>query len=68
MSNDWRLIITVPIVVYIIFRQIHLSSTSQDKIISDNIIKDKPTVIAISVYAAITFYLIYYAPSELFVN
>ena len=68
VTNDWRLIITVPIVVYVIFRQIHLSSTSQEKIISDNIINDKATGIAILVYVVLAFYLIYFAPAEFFAS
>jgi len=68
VTQDWRLVITVPIVVYVIFRQIHLSFINQEKSISDNILKDKGIAIAVLVYVAITFYLLYFAPSELFAS
>ncbi len=68
VSEDWRLVITVPIVVYVIFRQTHLASITQDKNLSDNLLKDKETAVAILVYAAMTIYLLYFAPSEFFVS
>jgi len=68
VTEDWRLVITVPIVVYVIFRQTHLASITQDKNLSDNLLKDKETAVAILVYAAMTIYLIYFAPSEFFVS
>jgi len=68
ITEDWRLVVTVPIVVYIVFRQIHLSSISNEEIVSDNILKDKGTSMALIVYAIITIYLLYFAPSEIFVT
>jgi len=66
-SQDWRLVITVPIVVYIMFRQIHLSSISHEKNVSDNLLKDKETGIAVLVFGIVTILLLYFAPSEFFV-
>jgi len=66
VAQDWRLVITVPIVVYIVFRQIHLASINNEKNVSDNILKDKGTALAIIVYSIMTLYLLYFAPSEFF--
>ncbi len=66
--HDWRLIITVPIVVYLMFRQIHLSTTSHEKNVSDNLLKDKGTSIGILIYVIVTIFLLYFAPSHFFVN
>jgi len=66
VAQDWRLVITVPIVVYIVFRQIHLSTINNEKNVSDNILKDKGTGLAIIVYSIMTLYLLYFAPSEFF--
>jgi len=60
--QDWRLVITVPIVVYIVFRQLHLSSISEEKVLGDNILRDKSTAIAVIVYVAFTFVLLYFVP------
>jgi len=68
VTQDWRLVITVPIVVFIIFRQIHLTLISQEESVSENILKDKGTGIAIIVYAIITIFLIYFVPSEFFTS
>jgi len=68
VTQDWRLVITVPIVVYVIFRQIHLSFINQEKSISDNILKDKGIAVAILVYIAVTIYLLYFVPSEFFAS
>jgi len=68
VTQDWRLVITVPIVVYIVFRQIHLSSISQEESVSDSILKDKSTGIAIIVYSVLTILLLYIAPSEFFMS
>jgi len=66
--RDWRLVITVPIVVYIVFRQIHLSSISQEKILSDNLLKDRGTLVSVIVYVVLTLFLLYFAPAEFFVS
>ena len=68
ITQDWRLIITVPIIVYIVFRQVHLSSITQEDSISDNIIKDKNTVIALIVYSVLAIILIYLVPAEFFAS
>ena len=67
-SQDWRLVITVPIVVFVVFRQIHLAYIAHDEIVSDNILKDKGTAIAVIVYALLTFILLYFIPDEFFVS
>jgi len=61
-TQDWRLVITVPIVVYIVFRQLHLSSINEENVLSDNILRDKSTAIAVIVYVVFTFVLLYYVP------
>jgi len=66
--QDWRLVITVPIVVYIVFRQIHLSSISQERIVSDNLLRDKGTAVSVIVYVALTLLLLYFIPAEFFVS
>ena len=66
--QDWRLVITVPIIVYIVFKQIHLSTIFDERILSDNLLKDKGTVIAVLVYIIITILLLYFTPSEFFVS
>ena len=67
-SQDWRLVITVPIIVYVVFRQIHLAYIGHDKNVSDNILKDKGTAVAVLVYAVLTFILLYFFPDEFFVS
>jgi len=65
-THDWRLIITVPFVIFVILRQIHLSSIN-DKIAQTNeILKDKQSLLAILSYALLTIGLIYFGPSNLF--
>ena len=65
-THDWRLIITVPFIIFVILRQIHLSSIN-DKIAQTNeIIKDKQSMIAISTYVILTITLLYLGPSEIF--
>jgi len=68
VTEDWRLVITVPIVVYIVFRQIHFASISNEKNVSDNILKDKGTAVSVIAYIIITLYLLYFAPSEFFLT
>ena len=65
-TNDWRLIITVPFIIFLILRQIHLSSIN-DKIAQTNeILKDKQSMIAISTYLILTITLLYLGPSDIF--
>lgn len=68
VTQDWRLVITVPIVVYVIFRQIHLASINQEQNISDNLLKDKGIVISFLVYTGVIIYLLYFSSSEFFTN
>lgn len=65
-NNDWRLIITVPFIIFVILRQIHLSNIKSEKIFSNEIIKDKQSLFTLVIYGIITFVLIYFGPSELF--
>lgn len=65
--NDWRLVLTVPIVVFVILRQVHLSSINDPLIRKNtNMLKDKHTIIAVGVYLLWTIYLIYFTPSSYF--
>jgi len=66
-QNDWRLVLTIPIVVFIVLRQVHLSSIN-DPLVQKNVnmIKDVHTNIVFSIYLAVTIYLIYFAPSDYF--
>jgi len=65
-SGDWRLILTVPVVLFVILRQIHLSNINFFKMQSDEILKDGMTKYAVLIYAVLTIYLLYFAPSEIF--
>lgn len=65
-NGDWRLILTVPFVIFVILRQIHLSSIKDEKAQSNEIFKDKPSAYAIVGYAVFTIILIYWAPAEFF--
>jgi len=65
-SEDWRLILTVPIVILVILRQIHLTNMNYFKMQSDEIFKDSMTKYAVIIYAVFTIYLLYFAPSEIF--
>jgi len=62
VSNDWRLIITIPIVVYVLFRQIYLVKNGKIKNVSESIIEDKSTIVALFVYGIITTILLYFFP------
>ena len=66
--GDWRLILTVPIVVFVILRQLHLSSINSPIIQENEILKDKSSTFGLLVYIIITFYLIYLAPSHWFLG
>ena len=65
-NDDWRLIITVPFIIFVILRQIHLSNIKTETKSSNEIIKDKQSLATLVVYGIITFILIYLGPTELF--
>jgi len=67
--DDWRLVLTVPIVVFLVFRQVHLSSIN-DPIVqkNKNMILDKPSNVAAIIFGILTIYLIYFAPTQYFIN
>ena len=65
-NNDWRLIITVPFIIFVILRQIHLSNIKGEIKRSSEIIKDKQSLFILVIYGIITFVLIYLGPTELF--
>lgn len=65
-NNDWRLIITVPFIIFVILRQIRLSNTKNESKKSNEIIKDKQSLFALVIYGIITFVLIYLGPIEFF--
>ena len=62
VTNDWRLIITVPIIVYILFRQIYLVKNGKIKSVSESVIEDKSILVALFVYGIITTVLLYSFP------
>ena len=66
VTNDWRLIITVPIIVYILFRQIYLVKNGKIKSVSESVIEDKSILVALFVYGIITTVLLYSFPSGYF--
>jgi 4-hydroxybenzoate polyprenyltransferase len=65
-NGDWRLIITIPFIIFVILRQIHISNIKTKIKISNEIIKDKQSLLVLIIYGIITFVLIYLGPSELF--
>jgi len=67
-SGDWRLILTIPFVLFVILRQIHLSNLNFFQMQSDEILKDNQTKVAVVGYAILTIFLLYFAPSEYFPN
>jgi len=65
-NNDWRLIITVPFIIFVILRQVHLSNIKNGIKSSNEIIKDKQSLFILVIYGIITFVLIYLGQTELF--
>jgi 4-hydroxybenzoate polyprenyltransferase len=65
-NNDWRLIITVPFIIFVILRQIHLSNVKNKTNSSNEIIRDKQSLLTLLIYGIITFVLIYLGPTKLF--
>lgn len=68
VTNDWRMIITVPLVVYMIFRQLYLLENGKSKNLSDEILRDRPSIITVLVYAFSIIILLYFVPSDLFMT
>lgn len=67
--GDWRLVLTVPIVVFLVFRQVHLSSVNDPLVQKNkNMILDKPSNITAIIFGIFTIYLIYFAPTQYFSN
>ena len=65
-NDDWRLIITVPFILFIIFRQIYLSSINDEIVQTNEIFKDKQSLYATIAFTILTIFLLYMGPSELF--
>lgn len=65
-TGDWRLILTVPFVTFVIFRQLYLSSINDITAQTNEIFKDKQSFIAISIFVAFLLLLLYVVPSEVF--
>ena len=65
-NDDWRLILTVPFIIFVVFRQIHLSSINHNIAQTNEIFKDRQSLFAIIAYAILTICLLYLGPSELF--
>jgi len=66
--GDWRLVLTVPIMTFVILRQLHLSAIKSPIAQSNEVLKDKATIISMLVYVIVTMYLIYQVPSEFFAH
>jgi len=64
--DDWRLTLTVPIMVFVIYRQIHLSSINHPLVQTNDILKDKISIVTMLVFAATVLYIIYFVPSNIF--
>ena len=64
--GDWRLVMTVPLVIFVIFRQLHLSSINPEIAQRNEILKDKQSTIAMIVFIGLTICLIYFVPSGFF--
>ena len=67
-TNDWRLIITVPFVIFVILRQIHLLNVDEKMSQLNDFIKDKQSVLAVIVYGIFTLILLYIVPAEIFTS
>lgn len=65
-NGDWRLILTVPFIVFVIFRQLHLSGTNDTLSQTNEIFKDKHSLVALIAYAIFTIILLYMGHSEIF--
>jgi len=65
-THDWRLIITVPFIIFVILRQIHLSSINNKIVQTNEVLKDKQSLITILSYIVITIALLYLGPSDIF--
>ena len=65
-NGDWRLILTVPFIIFVIFRQLHLSSVNDKVAQTNEIFRDKYSLIALIVYAVFTIILLYMGKSNLF--
>jgi len=68
VTQDWRLVMTVPIIVYLVFRQIYLVDKIGTKTYSDLLIEDRPTIIGLTTYVFITMILIYFIPHDFLFN
>lgn len=65
-NGDWRLILTVPFIIFIIFRQLHLSSINDNIAQTNEIFKDKHSLVALIVFSIFTIILLYMRHSEIF--
>ena len=65
-NDDWRLILTVPLVVFVIFRQLRVLSIDPMVAQKNEIFKDWQSAVAIIAFIGLLLYLIYLAPSEFF--
>lgn len=65
-SHDWRLVLTVPMIVFVIFRQLHLVSIKDTIAQTNEVFRDKQSGIGILVFFIVTIYLMYFAPAQFF--
>jgi len=67
-TGDWRLILTVPFVIFVILRQLYLSSINSTIAQMNEIFKDIPSRYAIIGFTILTIFLLYFTPSEYFTD
>jgi len=59
-TNDFRLSFTIPLVIFIVVRQLHLSNKASIKNKFSEVISDIPTLSAVLAYIAFTLFLFYF--------
>ncbi|MDE1868009.1 MAG: UbiA family prenyltransferase, partial [Thaumarchaeota archaeon] len=64
-NGDWRLILTVPFIIFVIFRHLYLSGINDTLAQTNEVFKDKHSLVAIIAYAIFTIILLYMGHSEI---
>ena len=59
-TNDFRLSFTIPLVIFIVIRQLHLSNKASIKNKFSEVISDIPTLSGVLVYIVFTLFLFYF--------
>lgn len=65
-QQDWRLVLTVPIIVFVIFRQLYLVSVNDTIAQTNEVFRDKQSAVAIVIFLVSTIYLMYFVPTSFF--